>query len=123
MKITLLAEDRLRLEGAAAPMTVEAESPEMAYSPFHMVASGLGLCIFSVLHSWASHASLDAGRLTIEVSWRFADAPKRIGNYDVHITWPGLPEQRRTAALRAAALCPVHKTLLHPPTMAMEIVA
>lgn len=120
MKITLLTEDRLRLEGASAPMTIEAESAEMSYSPFHMVASGLGLCIYSVLHSWASHANLDAGGLAIEVSWSFADTPKRIGSYGIYIRWPELPERRRAAALRAAELCPVHRTLTHPPTLAME---
>jgi hypothetical protein len=39
MKITLLSDDAIRLEPVAGPMTIEASSAEMVYSPFHMLAS------------------------------------------------------------------------------------
>lgn len=123
MKITLLSEDRLRLEDAAGPMSVEAESAEMSYSPFHMVASGLGACTFSVLASWATNAKLPLDDLAIEVTWSFADQPHRASNYVVHIVWPSLPEARRAAAQRAAALCAVHNTLTHSPAIAIEVAA
>lgn len=115
MRITLLSDERIRLTDAAGPMTIEAESAEMSYSPFHMLASGLAVCIFSVLHSWASHAKLPAEALAIEVGWSFAEQPHRVGALDVRIDWPGLPESRRRAAERAAHLCPIHTTLTHPP--------
>jgi putative redox protein len=122
VKITLLEEERIRLEGATGPLTIEAESPEMAYSPFHMVASGLGTCIFSVLASWAETAGMSADALVIEVSWAFADEPHRVGSYQVFLRWPGLPDARRTAAQRVAVLCPIHATLHHPPDILVEVV-
>ncbi len=121
MKITLLSEERIRLEDAAGPMTIMADSAEMSYSPFHMLASGLATCIFSVLHSWASHAQIPAERLAIEVGWRFAERPHRVGSLAVTIQWPELPEGRRAAAERAASLCAVHATLSHPPEIAVEL--
>lgn len=121
MKITLLSEDRIRLEDAAGPMTIMADSAEMSYSPFHMLASGLATCIFSVLHSWASHAKLPADRLALEVGWQFAEQPHRVGSLAVKIDWPELPDARRAAAERAASLCAVHATLTHPPEIAVEI--
>jgi uncharacterized OsmC-like protein len=121
VKITLLSEDRIRLEDAAGPLTIEAESAEMSSSPFHMVASGLATCIFSVLHSWASHAKLPAEQLAVEVGWAFAESPHRVGRYEVHLLWPGLPEARRGSAERAASLCAVHNTLTHAPEIAVHL--
>ena len=121
MKITLLSEERIRLEDAAGPLTIMAESAEMNYSPFHMLASALGTCLFSVLHSWATHAQLAADRLAIEVGWTFADHPRRVGAFDVTIDWPGLPEGRRAAAERAATLCAIHGTFTHPPQISVEV--
>ncbi|HJU66121.1 MAG TPA: OsmC family protein [Gemmatimonadaceae bacterium] len=121
MKITLLGMEHLRLEDAAGPLTIEAESVEMQYSPFHMVASGLATCIFALLHSWAEHAGLKADDLAIEVRWTFAEKPHRVGSYDVRLQWPELPDARRQAATRAASLCAVHATLTHAPAIAVEV--
>ena len=115
MKILLLSEERLRLEGGAGPLTIEADSAEMQYSPFHMLASGLAVCIYSVLHSWATTAKLSGDDLAVEVGWTFVEDPHRVGEFDVEVIWPSLPDTRRAAAERAAHLCTVHKTFEHPP--------
>ena len=117
VKITLLSDESIRLEPVPGPMTIEAPSAEQQYSPFHMMASGLAFCTFSVMHAWAEHAKLDAMDLTVEVSWTFADDPHRVGSYDVRFRWPSLPERRLDAACRVAELCAVHATLVHPPSI------
>lgn len=117
MKITLLAEDRIRLEPTPGSLTIEAESADMAYSPFHMLASSLASCTFSVMHSWATHAKLSVDDLVIEVQWKFADDPHRVSAMTVSFDWPSLPANRIAAAGRVAEMCTVHATLLHPPTI------
>jgi uncharacterized OsmC-like protein len=121
VKITLLADDRIRLEGKAGPLSVEADSAEMSYSPFHMLASGLATCTYSVLASWGTHAKLPVDDLTIEVGWTFAEDPHRVGSMDVDVLWPSLPAERRNAAVRAAGLCTLKKTLEMPPPVAVEV--
>lgn len=121
MKITLLSDDRIRLDGKAGPLSVEADSAEMQYSPFHMLASGLATCTYSVLASWGTHAKLDVDDLAIEVGWTFAEDPHRVSDMDVDVIWPSLPEERRTAAVRAAGLCTVKKTFEQPPQVAVEV--
>ena len=121
MKITLLSDERIRLEGTAGPMSIEAESAETQYSPFHMLASGLATCTFSVLHSWATHATLSADDLAIEVGWTFTEDPHRVGSMEVALHWPSLPEARRNAAARAADLCTITKTLQNPPEVRVEV--
>jgi uncharacterized OsmC-like protein len=115
MKITLLADDVIRLDPVPGPLTVEAASAEMQYSPFHMLASGLATCTFSVLYSWATHAKVPVDDLTLEVHWQFADEPHRVSDMAVIFDWPSLPANRLAAAKRVAELCTVHATLSHPP--------
>ena len=123
MKITLLSDERIRLDGRAGPLSVEAESAEMQYSPFHMLASSLATCTYSVLASWGTHARLPIDDLAIEVGWTFAEDPHRVGSIDMDVIWPSLPQERRNAAMRAAGLCTVTKTLETPPRVAVEVKA
>lgn len=115
MKIILLSDERIRLEGAGSPLTIEADDPHRSYSPFHMLASSLATCVFSVLHSWAENAQLAADDLAVEVGWTFTEEPYRVGQMEVELVWPSLPPARHRAAERASHLCTVHNTLLHPP--------
>jgi uncharacterized OsmC-like protein len=117
MKITLLSDDAIRLEPVAGPLTIEAASADMQYSPFQMVASGLASCTFSVLHSWASHAKLSVDDLAVEVHWGFADDPHRMSDLRVVLDWPSLPANRVAAAKRASELCTIHATLTHSPAI------
>ena len=121
MKITLLSDDRIRVDGGAGPMSIEAESAEMSYSPFHMLASGLATCTLSVLHAWAANAKLPSDGLAIEVGWDFVEDPHRVGRMTVDIEWPGLPEDRRAAAQRVADLCTVKVTMKHPPELVTQV--
>ena len=115
MKIILLGEDAIRLEPDTGPMTIEALSADQSYSPFHMLASGLAYCIFSILHSWGETVKLGADDLAVEVRWSFAEEPHRVGAMAVSLEWPSLPPARTAVAQRVATLCPIHATLHHSP--------
>ncbi len=115
MKITLTSDESILLEPLAGPLTIEAGNGEMQYSPFHMLASALASCTFSVLHSWASNAGVGWEDLSIAVRWAFAEKPHRVGSMDVELKWPSLPAERTSVALRASQLCAVHATLSHSP--------
>ena len=121
MKITLLTDESIRLEAGTGPMTIEALEPDQQYSPFHMLASSLAYCTFSVMHAWATSTKQSADDLLLDVSWKFSeDEPHRVAEMNVIFTWPSLPEKKREAAKRVAALCTIHETLLHPPRITTE---
>ncbi len=117
----LLSEDRLRVQGGAGPLSVEADSAEMTYSPGHMLASSLAVCTYSVLQSWATNADIPAADLAVEVGFEYVEKPHRIGKMEVALDWPSLPAERREAARRAAGLCPIHRTLHAPPEVATVV--
>ena len=121
MKITLLSDERIRLDGGGGPLSVEAESAEMQYSPFHMLASALASCTYSVLASWGTHAKLGVDDLGIEVEWGFEENPHRLSTLQLHVDWPSLPAERRSAALRAAGLCTVKKAFETPPQVQVAV--
>ncbi len=123
MKITLIAEDAIRLEPLPGPMTIEAASADQLYSPFHMLASSLAFCTYSVLASWASNAKLGSEDIVIEVRWTFAEDPHRVGAIDMKVDWPSLPAARQTAAVRVASLCAIHGTLSHSPSLDTKVTA
>ncbi len=120
MKIILLSDDAVRLEPDPGPMTIEALSADQSYSPFHMLASSLAYCTFSILHSWADTAKLSGDDLAVEVRWTFAEDPHRVGDIRVTLDWPSLPAARSAVAQRVATLCPIHATLHQHPTVTIE---
>jgi uncharacterized OsmC-like protein len=120
VKITLISDDAIRLTPEPGPLTIEAPSAEQTYSPFHMLASSLAMCTFSVMHSWATHADLRADDLAIQVRWTFVEDPQRVGEIWLTFDWPSLPERRLAAAKRVAEMCTIHTTLKQPPRVAIE---
>ena len=114
MKITLTGEESLRLEPMSGPLTIEAQSHDQSYSPFHMLGSALGMCTFSVLHSWASNKHLAIDDLRIDVNWTFAEGQHRFESVNVKLDWPSLSAELWPRAIRAAHLCGVHQTLARP---------
>ena len=120
VKITLTGEDSIRLEPTEGPMTIEAPTADRQYSPFHMLGSSLAYCTFSVLYSWATHADLSIEGMYIDVTWKFSDEPHRVNDMALTFHWPSLPPARLSAAKRVAAMCTVHETFLHSPTVSIE---
>jgi uncharacterized OsmC-like protein len=122
MKITLTGEESLRLEPTSGPLTIEAPTPDVQYSPFHMLGSALGACTLSVLHSWASNKNLGVDDLKVDVSWEFVEGQHRVGSMKVRLLWPSLSAELWPRAIRAANLCGIHNTLTHPPEITVEAV-
>jgi uncharacterized OsmC-like protein len=114
MKITLTGEESLRLEPTPGPLTIEAQSREQGYSPFHMLASALGACTMSVLQSWASNRNLPADDLRIDIGWSFVEGQHRLNAMSLKLEWPSLAAELWPRAIRVAHLCGVHQTLTRP---------
>jgi putative redox protein len=122
MKITLTGEESLRLEPSSGPLTIESQSPDQSYSPFHMLGSALGGCTLSVLQSWASNRSIGADDLKIDISWTFVEGQHRVGSMRVKLDWPSLSAEAWPRAIRVANVCGVHQTMTHPIDITVDAV-
>lgn len=120
MEVEVRGETELVVRAAGGGLSVR-EGDGGHFGPLPMLAASLGTCTLSVLLSWAENAGLDPSGLEVVVGWEYVDDPYRVGSYDQEIRWPGLPEDRRTAARRVADQCTVHHTLEHPPEMATRV--
>jgi uncharacterized OsmC-like protein len=120
MKITLTGEESLRLEPTNGPLSIEAPTPDVQYSPFHMLGSALGGCTLFVLQSWASNKNLGVSDLKVDVSWDFVEGQHRVGSMKVRLVWPSLSAELWPRAIRVANLCGIHNTLTHPPQITVE---
>lgn len=122
MKITLTGEESLRIESTSGMLTIEAPSHDQHYSPFHMLASALGMCTFSVLQSWAANKNVSTDDLRVDVGWRFPEGQHRVETMNVKLEWPSLSAELWPRALRAAHLCGIHQTLAKPPQITVDAV-
>jgi putative redox protein len=122
MKITLTGEESLRLEPSSGPLTIESQSPDQIYSPFHMLGSALGACTLSVLQSWASNRSIAADDLKVDIGWTFVEAQHRVGSMRVKLDWPSLSAEAWPRAIRVANVCGVHQTMTHPIEITVDAV-
>lgn len=113
MKLILQGEREIRLQAAGDELEIESPDPSVHFSPLHMLAASLATCTMSVLVGWAGQAQIDVAGLEIGLEWEYVEDPYRVGGYRMTIDWPGLPEPRRAAALRAAHQCTVENTLQH----------
>jgi uncharacterized OsmC-like protein len=120
MKITLTGEESLRLEPTSGQLTIEARTPDVQYSPFHMLGSALGGCTLFVLQSWASNKNLGVDDLKVDVRWDFVEGEHRVGSMKVKLVWPSLSAELWPRAIRVANLCGIHNTLTHPPKITVE---
>ena len=92
----------------------------MTYSPFHMLASSLATCTFSVIYSWATHAKLSVDDLASTCAGSSARSRIASAISTSRSTGPPCPQNRVAAARRVAELCTVHATLHHPPHVTIE---
>jgi uncharacterized OsmC-like protein len=122
MKIILTGEESLRLEPTTGPLTIEAPSRERGYSPFHMLASALGSCTFSVLQSWASNKNIGVDDLGIDVAWKFMEGQHRVESMRVRLDWPSLSAELWPRAIRAAHLCGIHQSLTRQIDISVDAV-
>ena len=116
MKITLLADDRIRVDGGAGPMSVEAESAETTYSPSPHAGQRPGH-LHPLRPPRLGHEREAAGRTT-SPSRSAGPSPRRRtawGRWRWRWSGRGCREARRAAAQRVADLCTVKVTLAHPP--------
>lgn len=114
MKITLHhATDISVSQLHEAGFDIDSQDPEAQFGAIHMCVASLAWCTYSVLASYGQRIDAGVEDMRIRLQWRFVERPHRIGHIDMVIHWPQVPESRLDAAMRAAAMCTLHNTMMH----------
>lgn len=89
-----------------------------------LLMASLGSCIGSVLVVFAERHGISLAGMSIELDWKLAEKPYRIGAISIRVAVPRplSDEQKRTLA-RVAHGCLIHNTLSHPPEIGVELAA
>lgn len=95
-----------------------------AFSPTDLVATALGTCLLTIMGIEAARNGWSIEGATASVEKRMITGPeRRIRELAVVITVPGdFEEPTREALERAAATCPVHRTLGASVSLPLEFV-
>jgi len=92
-------------------------------TPPELLVASFGACIGVYVTEYLRKISLNPEGMSIEVDFKFADDPLRIGELHAKVILPaGIPEERRTAVHRVAEKCLIHQTLCFTPAVTIDIV-
>jgi len=91
-------------------------------SSAELLMASLGSCIGSVLVVFAERHAIELEGMKIDLHWRLADDPHRIGeiNVSIKIPHPLTAEQKQTLT-HVAHSCLIHNTLTHSPKIELEL--
>jgi len=94
-----------------------------AMNPTEIFIASLGMCVGVYVVGFAKRHDLPVDGLAIEVEYEYAERPRRISAISVRVKMPAPVPPRQFAALqRVAESCLVHRTLLAPPKITVELV-
>ena len=82
--------------------------------PPQLFIASLGSCVAVLITSFCNHHDLDPSGLKVDVSYDFADQPRRMTDIRVDVTLPNAhcdDECTRKALEEVAKHCPVHETI------------
>jgi len=89
-----------------------------------LLMASLGSCIGSVLVYFADRRDLDLEGMSIDLDWKIAEDPHRIGAIDIAVSIPKkIPPAQAKALDRVAHACLIHNTLTHPPKISLGLAA
>lgn len=91
-------------------------------TPPEYLAAALGSCVGVYVVDYCQRTGIPYEGMRIELKWEDGKAPSRVANIEVSVALPqGVPEEHREKLQRVAEACKVHNTLMHPPTVKIDL--
>ncbi len=87
-----------------------------------LLMASLGSCIGSVLVYFSTRHEIDLEGMRIDLDWKAAEKPHRIGGIRVEVQVPRALSKEQVSTLeRVAHSCLIHNTLTHPPQIGLRL--
>lgn len=82
------------------------------FSPIDLTATALGACMFAMMGYTAMNKGINLEGMTIDVDRVMADAPRRISEFNIIVSFTQeYTDKEKMVLQKAAETCPVKKTL------------
>ena len=82
------------------------------FSPIDLAATALGACMFAMMGYTAMNKGINLEGMTIDVDRVMADAPRRISEFNIIVSFTQeYTDKEKVVLQKAAETCPVKKTL------------
>jgi len=95
---------------------------DSAATPTELFVASLAACVAFYAGRYLSRHGLPRDDLRVTAEFTMAaDRPARVGEIRLHVSAPGVPEQRRAGLLAVASHCTVHNSLQQPPEITVEL--
>ena len=106
---------------------VEVDQPkdaggDEAPTPLELMGASIGACVALYVQQFCQARGLKYEGMRVEVGMRGAQAPSRVGQFDVRVVLQDeIPEQYAEMLERVARSCPAHNTLVHGSDVAVRV--
>lgn len=95
---------------SGAKITVDGNGK--GFSPIDLTATALGACMFAMMGYTAMNKGINLEGMTIDVDRVMADAPRRISEFNIIVSFTQeYTDKEKVVLQKAAETCPVKKTL------------
>lgn len=82
------------------------------FSPIDLTATALGACMFAMMGYTAMNKGINLEGMTIDIDRVMADAPRRISEFNIIVSFTQeYTDKEKVLLQKAAETCPVKKTL------------
>lgn len=123
--VTYAGGDRLRIMARGhqvlSDQPVEDGGDDTAPTPTEIFIAGLGACVAYYAERFMRRHGLSTDGLTVTCRHTWAESPHRVGEIDLAVDAPGLPDAKLAAFTRVIDHCTVHNTLRRPPEVRMVV--
>ena len=90
-------------------------------TPPELFAASLAGCIGFYVARYCQQAGISTDGLEVDCDWQVGGQPRHVESFQVMVTLPGMPENRRKAVERVANSCLIHATLHASPAIDIAI--
>lgn len=101
---------------------IESGGQDQGMTPPELFLSALGSCAAYYAVAYLKKKNLPQEGVTVRVTAEKAGPPARLDNFKIEVDVPApLSEADRAGIDRSVHACLIHNTLLHPPTVHIEL--
>ena len=118
----------VQFEIKARQHTIDCDQPEdlggfdEGMTPPELLLASLGSCAAFYAVAYLKKKGIDAPGTHVHVTADKAKAPARLDNFKIEVSVPiELSDEHRAGVEQSVHHCLIHNTLLHPPTISLDI--